>query len=562
MLSGDIESFIFAVTLIKNTKMTWLGWFLLISYLLLGVSWYKVFEKAGRPGWQALVPGYNYWVACELIGRKPQYSLWMLFPIVNLFIHSGIVIDIARSFGRYSFLESVLAVVAGPVYFGWLGLNPDAYISPILSREKDYFNQVEAAKEKANDKLVAKLERDNPYRKSGIREWAEAIVFAVFAAGFIRMFLIEAYVIPTPSMEGSLLVGDFLFVSKAHYGLRMPQTVAMIPLLHNRIPVIDRESYLAKPGLPYRRLKALESLDRNDPVVFNLPNGDSVYVFPDRTWTVEDYRFGAIQQANPGYHAQIATGRKALSVRPVDKKDHYIKRCVGIAGDSLQIINRQVYINGKPAQNPSTLQYMYIVQFPSGNINTKDFSDWGISSGDFQPLNPRQFPPNSYLFMGTDEEKSRVQAMDKSIVFEHVNFDSLEQSPNKLFPHAPQYFSNWNYDNYGPIWIPKAGATIQLTPANLAMYRRCIGIYEGNQLEERGGKVYINGQEASSYTFKMNYYWMMGDNRHNSEDARVWGFVPEDHIVGKPLFIWFSLKENSLSKGINWGRIFTSADKR
>lgn len=542
--------------------MTWLGWFFVVFYLLLSISWYKVFEKAGKEGWKALVPGYNYWVACELIGKKPAHALWMLFPIVNFFTHAGIVIDLARSFGRYSFLDSLLAVVAGPLYFGWIGLSQDTYISPVLDREQEYLDKIKEARESGKTKLVAKLEKDNPFNKSPIREWAEAIIFAVFAAGFIRMFLIEAYVIPTPSMEGSLLVGDFLFVSKAHYGLRMPQTVAMIPLLHNRLPVVDGESYLSKPSLPYRRLKSIESVDRNDPVVFNLPVGDSVFVFPDRTWTVEDFRYGAVRESNPQYHSQIEAGMKKLVVRPVDKKDHYIKRCVGVAGDSLQIVNRQVFINGKPASNPSTLQFMYIVTMPSSMVNTSSFSDWGIASTDFQPLDPGRFPPNSFLLFATDEEKAKVQGLDAGVVIEPINFDSLPQSPYKLFPHAPEYFAGWTLDNYGPVWIPKAGETIELTPANMAMYRRCISVYEGNQLEEKDGAVFINGSKATSYTFRLNYYWMMGDNRHNSEDARFWGFVPEDHVVGKPLFIWFSLKENSLAKGINWKRIFSSADKR
>jgi signal peptidase I len=326
--------------------------------------------------------------------------------------------------------------------------------------------------------------------------------------------------------------------------------------------MVDGESYLSKPSLPYRRLKAIESVDRNDPVVFNLPVGDSVFVFPDRTWTVEDFRYGAVRESNPQYHTQIESGMKKLVVRPVDKKDHYIKRCIGVAGDSLQIVNRQVFINGKPATNPSTLQYMYIVTMPSSLVNTSSFSDWGIASTDFQPLDPGRFPANSFLLFATDEEKAKVQGLDAGVVIEPINFDSLPQSPYKLFPHAPEYFSGWTLDNYGPVWIPKAGETVKLTPANLAMYRRCITVYEGNQLEERDGAVFINGSKVTSYTFKLNYYWMMGDNRHNSEDARFWGFVPEDHVVGKPLFIWFSLKENSLAKGVNWKRIFTSADKR
>lgn len=520
--------------------------FLLVSYLLLSISLYFIFKKANVTAWKAFVPGWNFVIWCELIGRKPLFALWLLFPIVNIFIYAGMCVDMARSFKKYGFGESVLAVVFSPFYFLYLGLSPkEAYDAPILPKERAYQQQLADARKAENKRLIEKLENQNPYKKSWLREWSEAIIFAVFAASFIRMFLIEAYVIPTSSMEGSLMVGDFLFVSKAHYGIRMPQTIAMLPLLHNRIPVVGGESYLKKPSLPYKRLKALETLDRNEPVVFNYPEGDSVYVFPDRTWSIYDFRRRSMDAVS---YRSIQSGQATLVTRPVDKKDHYIKRCIGVAGDTLEIRNRDVYINGKLAPKPSHLQYAYQIVSPTGNLNTKRFSDWGIS-----PEDVRNFP----VVHLSEDQKAKVQAMDPEIQIIPVD---TKRWGDVLFPHDTTNFKGWTRDDYGPIWIPKKGVTVTLTPQNIALYRRIISVYEGNTLKEANGKFIINGQETNSYTFKMNYYWMMGDNRHNSEDARVWGFVPEDHIVGKPLFIWFSLKEGG-GKGINWSRIFTSANK-
>ena len=536
---------------------------MIIGYILLSLSLYKVFIKAGEEGWKALVPGLNFVVWCKLIGRPGWWAALLLIPIVNVFIYAGMAVDMVRSFGKYRFLDSFLAVVGAPFYFFYLGSKEEEqYISPILPREREYMARIEEARERDNKRLLAKLTKENPYQKSSGRDWAEALIFAVFAAALIRLFLIEAYVIPTPSMEGSLLVGDFLFVSKAHYGIRLPQTVAMIPLLHNRIPVIGGESYLEKPSLPYRRLKAIESVDHNDPVVFNLPSGDSVYIFPERTWSIADYRYGMIQEANPRYHQMIESGRKKVVTRPLDKRDHYIKRCIGLPGDTLEIRDRQVYLNGQAGENPTHIQFYYQVTFPGSNINMKPFGDWGISEDDVH----RTRFPNIFLIFLNEEQKAQVQEMDPEITIEHVKFPDKpgEEGYNeyRLFPNDPAHFGPWTVDNYGPIWIPKKGVTIPVNENNIALYARAIGVYEGNDLEINGSEIRINGQVATEYTFKMDYYWMMGDNRHNSEDSRVWGFVPEDHIVGKPLFIWFSLREGSLSKGINWGRIFTSADRR
>ncbi len=528
--------------------------FLLIAYVLTSVGLYPVFEKAGIPGWKALVPFYNFVPWSQLVGRKASYAAWMLFPIVNIFIWAGLCIDTARSFGKYSFLHSFLSVVAAPLYFFYLGTK-ESYIGPTLQQEQSYREQLEEARRGGNARQLKKLEEGNPYKKSSLREWVEAIVFAVFAAAFIRMFLIEAYVIPTSSMEGTLLVGDFLFVSKANYGIRTPQTVAMVPLLHNRIPGIDRESYLKKPSLNYYRLPALEKIERNKPIVFNYPEGDSVYVFPDRTWSVYDLKRGALPAP---YVQQIKSGRKPLTTRPVDKMDHYIKRCVAVAGDSIQIRDRQLYINGQVAENPTNIQFMYTVQFPGTALNTRQFSDWGISQEDVLDSG------NGYMLLVlSNDQKDKIQAMDANIKIEPFEIGKMElqRNPGKLFPHDPVNFPGWTVDNYGPLWIPKKGVTIQINPQNIAPYRRAIEIYEGNEFDIKDNQIYINGQPATEYTFQLDYYWAMGDNRHNSEDSRVWGFVPETHIVGKPLFIWFSTKEGSIRKGINWSRIFSSASK-
>lgn len=529
--------------------------FLVIGYLLVSISLFFLFPKTGEAGWKGLVPGYNYVVWAQLVGRKPTHALFMLFPIVNIFIHVGLCIDMIRSFRHYTFWESVLAAIGAPFFFLYLAFNPkEKYDGPTLLREQEYREKLKASYDAKNTRQYNKLQAENPYKKGALREWAEAIVFAVFAAAFIRMFLIEAYVIPTSSMEDSLLVGDFLFVSKAHYGIRTPQTIAMIPLLHNRIPVIGGESYLKNPHLDYYRLPALESIDRNDLIVFNYPEGDSVYIFPERTWSIYDFRRGSIP---PGYAALIQSGASKLVTRPMDKMDHYIKRCVAIPGDSVEVRNRQLYVNGKPAYNPSKLEFAYQVVFPDNNINTRNFSDWGISSEDIF----RDSEGNN-IFILTEEQKQKIQAMDPRIIISVYEMGQKYDRPGRVFPHDAAHFGTWNIDNYGPIWIPKKGATVQLDTSNIALYQRVINVYEDNDFKIENGKIFINGKETNQYTFQQNYYWAMGDNRHNSEDSRIWGYVPERNMVGKPLFIWFSLKEGKLSNGINWNRIFTSAAKK
>ena len=271
--------------------------------------------------------------------------------------------------------------------------------------EREYAQKLMAAHESGEKYELKKLEANNPYKKGQSREWAEAIIFAVFAAAFIRMFLIEAYKIPTPSMEGSLLVGDFLFVSKAHYGIRTPQTIAMLPLLHNRIPFINTESYLEKPSLPYYRLPSITNIERNDPVVFNYPEGDSIYFDPARTFSVHDER------RNPGIAQHIKRNGYDLTTRPMDKMDHYIKRCVAVAGDKVEIKNRQLYINDKPAENPSDLQYTYIVDLNGVNFKPEKLDEWGIASYD----QSRVTQGESMKLILSAEQAEKVKSLGKEV---------------------------------------------------------------------------------------------------------------------------------------------------
>jgi signal peptidase I len=525
--------------------------FLIVLYILTGVTLMKPFEKAGIPAWKALVPGVAAIEWCKIIGRKPSYAAWFLFPVVNFFIFVGMAIDLVRSFGKHGYWDSVVAGVYAPIAFFKIGSDANAkYEGPILEKEQAYFTQLAEANEKKDILTLKKLENNNPFKKSQLREWAEAITFAVFAAAFIRMFLIEAYVIPTSSMEGSLLVGDYLFVSKAHYGIRTPKTVVQFPLVHNRFAngtrgLLDRESYFESPSLPYFRLPALETLDRNDPVVFNFPAGDSVYITPERVFDA--------YQWNENLRNNIAQyGKRELVTRPVDKRDHYIKRCIAMPGDSVQVKNRQVYVNGSAVQNPTHMQFMYkVLVNGKPTLNPKKLDELGINIADCGQL------AKYGIYTLENSEVEKIKSFGNGISVELLQQDSLGAH---LFPHDVKHY-NWTVDNYGPIYIPKKGATTPLTVANIAFYRRVISVYEGNKLEEKGGKFFINGQETTSYTFQQNYYWCMGDNRHNSEDCRVWGYVPEDHIVGKPLFIWFSTKNANMREGIRWDRIFSSASK-
>ena len=532
--------------------MTWLTWVLLFGYIGLSLALYRLFPLAGRRASHALIPGYNMWVVAQLVGRRGSYSLLLLIPFFNMIWFAGLMVDLARSFNRFNFFEHVLAVVASWGYFGWLGGQQPTYRGPILVEERDWQARLLAAEKAKDQREVRKLRNQPPFAKPVMRDWAEAAIFAIFAAALIRLLLIESFIIPTPSMEGNLNVGDFLFVSKINYGLRLPETILMLPLVHNRVPVVGGESYIKGADLPYRRLPALESVDRYDPVVFNMPAGDSVYVFPDRTSSAADYASGNV---SAGARQAIESGRAKLVTRPRDKKDHYVKRAVGLPGERLEIRERKVYIDGEPLDDPDNIQYLYDITF-TGAPNRSEWADRGISTDDVPSANGSRF-----IMYLNQQQLDWLKAGDPAGSF--AFYDQTEPNGVRLYPHSAKYFGEWTVDNYGPFVIPARGMTVTLDERNYELYWRPIKVYEENpSFERRGKKFFLDGQEITEYTFRQDYYWMMGDNRHNSEDSRVWGFVPEDHVLGKPLFIWFSIQEGNLFNGVNWNRIFRSATKQ
>ncbi|MCX6291702.1 MAG: signal peptidase I [Bacteroidetes bacterium] len=349
-------------------------------------------------------------------------------------------------------------------------------------------------------------------RKSAVREWVDAIIFAVIAATIIRTFFIEAYTIPTPSMEKSLLVGDFLFVSKISYGARIPMTPLSFPFAHHTMPLVGGKSYLEWIKVGYHRLPGFSKIKNNDVVVFN--------------WPAE----------NEG--------------RPVDKKENYIKRCIGIPGDTIKIIDRNVYINSKLADLPEKSQFHYHVK-----TDGSGFSETAAKRLDLNDVQVAS-PEGDFIINMTGKSSKEIKDFGNVKLVEPL-IDPKGNYEDYIFPFDKAF--RWNYDNFGPLWIPKTGMTIKIDSSNIALYRKAIGEYEGNKLEQRDGKIFINEKEATEYTFKMNYYFMMGDNRHNSADSRFWGFVPEDHIVGKAVFIWMSWdSEGSFLGKVRWNRLFHS----
>ena len=377
-------------------------------------------------------------------------------------------------------------------------------------------------------------------------DWLDAGIFAVIAAMVIKIFWFEAFTIPSPSMEKTLLTGDYLFVSKLAYGPKVPQTPVSVPLVHNSI--FGKESYSTVIQNKYRRLKGFGKVNREDIVVFSFPHGDSVL----KQMPQADYY--QMVRLNGGDRKAVIDIYGPMVVRPKDKKDNYVKRCVAVPGDTLQIIDGAVYVNRKKESQRNTLQSSYTVMTKGDPINQIILDEMSISPDDasFDPSLPGY--PDMALTREEAEKISRLPIVLKAEENIDVYPPDYPDSPLMLFPFDT--LRRWTRDNYGPIWIPQKGATVKLDEMTLPLYRRIITSYEDNVLEEKDGKIFINGQETDSYTFRQDYYWMMGDNRHNSLDSRYWGFVPEDHIVGTPYLIWFSRGQGGGFLGIRWNRIF------
>jgi len=465
----------------------------IISYL---TGLYQLFKKAGRKGWEALIPIYSFYIMLTLSGRPPWWLIWLFVPFLNLFIEVTVYISFAKSYGKFSLREQAAAILLGFIYLPKWGFD----------KKTAYLGQ------SATPEFKRRL--SNELKKSQPREWAEAIIFSLLAATIIRTFFFEPYLIPSASMESSLLIGDYILVGKINYGARVPITPVAYPFAHNTMPYSYSKSYWDGFQLPYWRLPGLGEIKKGDVVVFNYP----------------------MEADSPWY-------------RPVDKRENFIKRCQATPGDTLSILNAQVYINGKMAPNPADGQPSYFVttdgKKPDSAILRELHIDIrqpiGNSGRDFEMLMTRQSVARLKHYPGIKSivELARIK-----------EFDDPE-----VFPRDRHY--QWNADNLGPIIIPRKGWTVRLDSLTIPLYKRAIVVYEKNKLTIIGNNIFINGKKASGYTFKMNYYWMMGDNRHNSEDSRYWGFVPEDHIVGKALIIWMSTDTSaSFLHQTRWSRLF------
>ena len=412
-----------------------------------------------------------------------------------------------------------------------------------------------------------------------IMSWVDALVFALVAVYFINLFFFQNYVIPSSSLEKSLLTGDYLFVSKVSYGPRIPETPLTMPLTQHTLPLVNVKSYVEWPHWDYRRVKGLGNVKLNDIVVFNYPAGDTlcneeryqandyyqmVYSIGDQileqNGQQQDVRvlnplqqrryFEKVYAAGRNYIVSMPGEYGDIISRPTDRRENYVKRCVGLPGQTLQIKNRIVYLDGKANKEPDNVQYTYKMKL-KGEFPIDLADELGITNEDLLMYNQSGvIPLTKKAYLALKANKNLVESIS-------INADAIY---GDLYPLNA--YTGWTRDNYGPVWIPKKGKSIQLNLKNLPIYERCIKVYEGNDLKvDSQGNIFINGKLAKSYTFKLDYYWMMGDNRHNSADSRYWGFVPEDHIVGKPIFIWWSHSPDHPGfSGIRWNRLFNFVD--
>ncbi|WP_296686570.1 signal peptidase I [Flavobacterium sp.] len=480
------------------TLSQWFIFFLLVQVVHFIGTW-KLYVSAGRKAWEAAIPVYNAIVLFKIIGRPTWWTILLFLPIINLILFPVVWVETLRSFGKNSTLDKVLGIATFGLYIAYVSYTQKLNYSADRSAE--------------------------PVNKTA--DTVSSLLFAIVVATFVHTYFIQPFTIPTSSLEKSLLVGDFLFVSKVNYGARTPMTTVALPMVHDTIPLTKKKSYLNWPQLPYFRIPGFQTVERNDIVVFNWPV-DTVYKFRDQSGLRVD--------------------------KPIDKKSNYVKRCVGVPGDQLEIKDGIVFVNGKELILPERAKPQFSYKVALDGKTPIDFEyllkDMDITDGaGFMDAEKRD---TLFIAALTAANAERLQHIPGITGVQKIISKEVEPG---IFPHI----NKWNRDNFGPIYIPQQGETVALNLETLPFYKAIITDYEKNDLKVTGTEIRINGKIATSYTFQQNYYWMMGDNRHNSEDSRYWGYVPENHIVGKPIFIWMSWDSNAKGlKKIRWDRLFTT----
>ena len=507
--------------------MKWFIGFTIISFITTCLGLAKVFALADKPipAWQAFVPFLNIHRLLQLINRPWWWQLLFWVPTVSFIMGWIMLFQLLTALGKKNPTERLLGTFLGFVYLPYIAYTQKLTYTPPNNENKTY---------------------------KWYNEWVDAALFAVIAATIIRTFFIEAFTIPTSSLEKSLMIGDYLFVSKVSYGAKIPNTPLAVPFTHHTLFMTkDTRSYVEWVKLPYLRLPGFGKVKNNDYVVFNYPDGDTVALGAQNQSYYELVRDFGWSTVNNPEQINRYTGEAFGNVvaRPVDKRENYVKRCIAIAGDTLRIQKSIFTINGRETYKAPTMQHHYVVKTLDGlGLASNILEKFDIT----EPLMTFQ-QPGTYLvtlpnnLVETFKKLPNIESLTPFIA-EPGQYDP------RIFPHSPKY--DWNVDNFGPLVIPKKGMTIHLDTNNIVLYDRIIGVYEGNKIQQTNGQILINGVKADAYTFKMDYYFMIGDNRHNSADSRYWGFVPEDHIVGKPVFIWMSWKNGFLGQA-RWNRFFT-----
>jgi signal peptidase I len=494
----------------------------LILVLISFIGLYKIFEKVGLPAWKALIPIYNFWIVGTIINRPKWWAFIMIVPGVNLIMYGVYGFHLARAFKKRMNNDLIIASFVPYLYFAYLGFDKNIKFFGVT---------------------------DIKTESSFIKNWADPIIFAVVAASIIRGFFFEAFTIPTSSLEKSLMVGDFLFVNKICYGAKVPQTPIAFPFAHHTLPfTTETKSYLEWIKLPYMRLPGYSKPKNGEIIVFNYPDGDTITTGTQQYTSYYEMvrRFGYSNMNNPNFMVtlgdlSVKNGKKIG--RPVDKREHYVKRCVGIAGDKLEIKDGEIFINDKKQEMPEHAQHLHKVKVLSSvlNIDEQFLDKFDIYVTEAYPVGANGDTANYILNMPRDVA-GKLKNTPGIIEVERIIEPKGEYS-SSIFPHNPKF--PWNNDNFGPITLPKAGMTIQIDTNNLCIYEKMLSTYDDgiHQITTSGAQVLYDGKPITNYTFKQDYYWMMGDNRHNSADSRSWGVVPFDHIVGRPVFVWLSIKD-------------------